>query len=274
MYIEHEGNTFYLGLNVPEPQDIGKTSSPMIEDSPHMLTMDQIKAIAGNKATDMRAIFDKSWILNQRTHGSCAGFCGAGALSKTRYRRGQPKQMLSGAYVYSKVNGGRDRGSALEDVKNALERFGACLLSTVGWDAIYPSRQPSTADAEASRFKAVESYAVGTLQGAWTALALKFDLAVAVQVGSRFSRLDSEGVAGVDSGAGNHCVHADGVVLAKDGSTLQALGVNSWDVTFGEDGRMKLIDRHFIETMKYHMFYAIRSTTDDPNAPSPPDLEG
>lgn len=270
MYIEHLDQTYYLGLNTPEPEKVGVTSSPLFEDSVPMLTVEQVTAIAASGSTDKRAQFDESWILDQKSHGSCDGHGCAGALAKTRFRRGQPKQILSGAYVYSKINGGRDRGAALEDGKNAIEKYGACLLTTVGWDAIYPSRQPSTADAEASRFKAFETYAVGTLQGAWTALALEFDLVVAVHVGSRFARLNSDGVAGIDSGSGNHCVHADGLILVND--KLTALGVNSWGTSFGDHGRMKLVAEHFTQTMKYHMFFAVRSSTDDPNAPSPPEI--
>lgn len=101
-----------------------------------------------------------------------------------------------------------------------------------------------------------------TLPGLWTALAAGWDCVVAVHAGNSFMRVGTDGVVGVDAGPGNHAVAADGVVYSDRLGTLVATGVNSWGTVYGVDGRMGLTEAHFRQTMQYHSFFAIRSTTD------------
>jgi hypothetical protein len=151
---------------------------------------------------------------------------------------------------------------------NVLKTKGDAPLSLVPKNEIYPELQPANADAEAARYKADVIYAIKTIQGVWCALARDFDVVVAVMVGNRFGNLDGNAVAGFDHGAGNHCVHADGLYLV--GSELTADGANSWDVTWGEQGRMGLQTKHFTEPFNYHTFYVVSSVIDDPQGTNPP----
>lgn len=241
---------------------------PAFEDAVKPLSDAEIRDVAKSGDADGRKRFDSSWIQDQKSHGSCNGFAGAMALSRARVRRGLDRVILSGAYLYSLINGGRDQGSMLDDGMREMQARGIATQETVGWDAIYPSRYDrAKADAEAARFKGFECYAVKTPAGLFSAAAMNFDLVVAVHVASRFMRVDSDGVAGVDRGPGNHAVGADGLVWVN-GPTLT--GFNSWNRSYGVDGRMLLTWDHFAGTLGNHVFYAIRSTGDDPQGSNPP----
>ena len=52
---------------------------------------------------------------------------------------------------------------------------------------------------------------------------------------------------------------------------LVADGANSWDLVYGDQGRMGLSwARHFHKTTQYHVFYAVKSSMDDPQGDNPP----
>ena len=255
-----------LGCLLP-PQGF-VTSFPALEDAVPVISARDIEEIARSGDMDGRKKFDASFIKDQRSHGSCNGFAGAAALTRARVRRRLPRVDLSGAYLYSLINGGQDRGSLLEDGMRVMQTKGIATEQTVGWDAIYPSRyNREKADAEAAQFKAFECYAVKTKEGFWTALALNFDIVLAVHVGSRFMRVDSQGIAGVDSGPGNHAVGADGITWGNDQPLATAY--NSWNLSYGDQGRMLLTWSHLSQPWGYHTTYAIRSTLDG-NGDNPP----
>lgn len=234
---------------------------PVYEDVGPVLTPAEIEAAARSGRHRGRDRFDQSFIKNQRSHGSCNGFAGAAALTRARVRRGLGRVDLSGAYLYSLINGGRDQGSMLDDGMRAVQARGVATEATVGWDQIYPRQYDrSRADAEAARHRAFECYAVRTREGLLSALACDFDCVVAVHAGGRFMRLDGRGVAGADRGRGNHAVCADG--LHWDGEVLVD-SPGSWGTTYGDGGRCYLSwDGHLAPTTDYHVFYAIRSTLD------------
>lgn len=227
---------------------------------------DQIEElITDPKRVAGRRMFGTEWVMDQKSHGSCNGYAGAAGLSKARYLRGiRDKLLLSGAYVYSKINGHQDRGSILEDGMAAIQEYGACPLSLVGWDAIYPERQPRTADAEAAKHRGLACWAIQTKQGFRTALALRTPVIVAVQAGSRFQQLSSGGIAGVNSGVGNHAVHCDDIRIINGVEVYDHQ--NSWGISYGQMGRSYLTWDHFVDTFRgeghrgMHLFYAIGST--------------
>lgn len=245
---------------------------PTWEDRLPVWNEGDILRIAKEGTADKRNVFAGDWIKDQKNHGSCNGFAGAAALTRARVRRGLERVDLSGAYLYSLINGGRDQGSMLDDGMEALMKRGCATKATVAWNQIYPSQYDrAKADAEAARYKAFEAYAVKTLPGLWTALAAGWDCVVAVHAGNSFMRVGADGVVGVDNGPGNHAVAADGLYYSARLGELVAAGVNSWGLNYGTQGRMGLTASHFAQTMRFHVFYAIRSTTDDPEADNPPE---
>jgi hypothetical protein len=256
------------------PQLPGFTSAmPVYADSGKpMFTLDQLRTMAVERDTLGSTKFDASFIKDQRSHGSCNGFAAAYALTKARIRRGLPRVDLSGAFAYSLMNGGRDNGSLLEDGMQAIMEHGIAPESLVKWDMIYPRQQPANAKAEALRYRAFECYAAPTELELFSGLAAGFDAVFAVDVNDSFMRLDRDGVAGGGRGVGNHAVSGDGYGVLPSGE-LFADGVNSWNTSYGAQGRMRLTyARHFANTTKYHMIYLVRSATDDPQGDNPPTI--
>lgn len=217
------------------------------------------KAIADPNRRVARKVFGDSWITNQGSHGSCNGYAGALSLSRARYLRGViDRLLLSGAYLYSKINRGRDAGSILEDGMKAVQKYGVPPLSLVSANMIYPSQQPQNADTEAAKHKGLVCWAVQSMQGFRTAVAAGYPVIVAVQAGGNFQRLNDRGIAGVDGGGGNHAVLVDDVVLI-DGKECYDMA-NSWGLQYGQRGRAYLTSDHFAGTFGKHVFYAIGST--------------
>ena len=212
---------------------------------------------------------DNSYVADGIGVHNCNGFAGAKALQRARVRRGLPRVNLSGAYLYSLVNGGQDNGSMLDAGMAAIQSRGVATEETVGWDAIYPSRYDrAKADGEAAKHKGFECYAVRTRQALFSALALGFDCVVAVHADDGYMQLDGEGIAGGGQGPGNHAVGCDGLGWSSRYGVPLADQYGSWDVTAHDRGRLFLSwNRHFAPTTNYHVFYAIRSTTDGGESP-------
>lgn len=242
------------------------SSLPVFESAVEPLDNSTLVRIAKSNTAVGRTLFGSDYIQDQGQYGSCNGWAGSGVLTRARVRRGLKPVQLSGAYLYSLINGGQDRGSMLDDGMQALTSKGCATLGTVKANQIYPSKyDKSKANREASRFKAFECYQINSQEGLWTALALGFDVVVAVHAGNSFSQIDRNGVAGVNNGNGNHAVLADGLLYA--GGEIVADGANSWGTRWGDKGRMLLRWKHFQQTIGIHRFYAIRSTTDGDDSP-------
>lgn len=255
-----DGQIVGTGLQFPTNAK-ENTSLDVYEASGPMLTKTEIIKAAKSGEFDGRKKFDVSWVKNQRIHGSCNGFSEASALSKARVRRGLKRVDLSGAYAYSLINGGMDRGSQLESGMIKAQSVGIATEKTVPWDKIYPHLYDSEkANKEASQYKAFECYAVNTWLGLLSALAAGFDVVTAVHVGGNFMRVSGDAaIAGVDYGPGNHAISVDGLIWAGE---VVPTAQNSWGTSYGVNGRMQLMEAHFSEPSRYHMSYAIRSTTD------------
>jgi hypothetical protein len=235
-------------------------------DAGPLLSMTEIITIAKSGQMRGKDRFDSTWVKDQGQFGACAGYAGAGALQRARVRRNLPRVDLSGSYLYSLVNGGRDQGSIPEDGMRAMQTKGIATAATVGQSAIYPSRyDKAKADAEAALYKGFECYGIDSEIELFSALALGFDCVVAVHADNGFMQLDSRGVAGGGNGPGNHAVLCDGLTWNNE---LIADSMNSWNTSYGDKGRMGLTwSRHFSHTAQNFVYYAIRSTIDGNDSP-------
>ena len=142
------------------------------------------------------AIFGATYCLNQQSHGSCVGFSAAMSEMKSRTIRGQEFERLSGAYIYSWINGGVDGGAQITDALSELQNHGTCLESTVGWNSIYRWEIPSSADTEAQRFRISDGIIISTYEEMASAIQLGFIPQFAIEVGGNFENYDSEVVLG------------------------------------------------------------------------------
>jgi Papain family cysteine protease len=220
------------------------------------------------KDIDRRTYFDDDYMLDQRSNGSCVGFCSAHALMRLRAIEGQrPHVRLSGAFTYSLINGGRNDGAQISDSLATLMKVGTCPESMAPWDAIYPSRYKPEARVAAARFRILEAYKVNDFDELMSGIQLGFIGVGAVHVASRFSTLDRDGVCGFDRGPGNHAVTFQGAKRLPNGEWVLDMP-NSWGRSFGENGHGYITEKH-IESVIQDA-YLIRAATSDPEGEQPP----
>jgi hypothetical protein len=257
--VDDNGEVRRLGSLAP-PEGFVSSFQVWEQEKPVWDDKDIRRVITDSSRTPRRILFDfKKWMQNQFSKGSCNGYAAAGALSKARFLRGiNDYLLLSGAFIYSLINGGRDNGSALEDGLRVIQTHGAPPESLVPWDKIYPNLQPATAKAEALKHLGLDCYAAQTMQGFRTGIAAGYTGICAVHAGRNYQRLNQNGVAGVDSGRGNHATHIDDLVY-KNGTELFDQP-NSWGANYGENGRAYLHRDSFAQTFGTHTFYLIGST--------------
>ncbi len=256
--IDDQGIVRRCGTIAPPAEMV--CSFPVFEETNVVWDMaDIIKAAKNPDRKPSELIFGDEWMQNQFSHGSCAGYAGAGGFGKTRFKRGiQDKRRFSGAFLYSLVNGGRDNGSIPEHVLQKMIQVGVCYESTVPWDQIYPRQQPANAKIEAAKFKGLDGYVATSIEGLYTGIARGFIGFIVVHAGRRFQQLNQNGVAGVDDGGGNHAIHADG--LSVIGNDLFMDGVNSWGLQYGRRGRAKLHRSSIEQPWRNHRMYLLGST--------------
>lgn len=264
-FIELDGGIrVATGLQTPSSRPL--TFSPFLTSS-RKLTKQQIQEWIGDpRRTSCRKFFTASeWIFSQDTIGSCNAAAAVVALEKTRETLGRDNVKLSPEFLYGQINGGRDRGSMLDDGMKAIMEIGTCRREMVPHQEYRSSRMRPECLMDASRFRGFECYRIDNELGIATAAASNYMIIVALHAGNRFMRLDRNGVAGSESGSGNHAVHIDDVRI-RDGQ-LEFDMVNSWGLRYGEEGRAWTTwAAHYARTVRHHAFYAIRGATRDPQS--------
>lgn len=257
-FFDETGRERRCGSLAPPPGFVS-SFAPYESEKPLYSDAEIKKIITASGRVPRRQIFGASWVMDQKSHGSCNGFAGAGALAMARRLRGlNDNLLLSGAWLYSLINGNQDRGSMLDDGLKAIQQHGVAPASLVPWDIIYQRQMPANAKAEAAKHKGLVCYAVQTKQGFRSALAAGFPVIVAVHAGSAFQRMDRNGVVGVTPGRGNHACFTQDIAIigGKECYDLQ----NSWGLQYADKGRAWVTWDSFEQTFESYVFYAIGST--------------
>ena len=273
-FVETEDHLFGLGLQLPVTRTLA--FSPLSEFT-EILSWEQIHKIVDSEEFEFgQKMFDSSWITNQNGFGSCASYAGATALSKSRVINGQDRQDLSGDYLYSLVNGGRDQGSMLDDNMMALMTRGVALASTVPLGGIYRKKYSTEiADAEALRFRAHEAYAILDEQSMATAQVLRIPVVVAIHVTNSWREFSSDDVLSPrNNGPGNHSENCDDIRYNTKAGRFEYRKATSHGKNYSDDGYCWTYwDAHYKTPARYHQFYAIPSAVQDPQGNNPPGTE-
>lgn len=272
-----DGRAYGTGLLLP---DAFPAEGPKFADAfrPSMLTADEVRArlapLGGKSLWGRREKWaGRKYISYQRTTSACNGHAVANMTSKARELRGEPYVLLSGADAYSQMNGGRDQGSTLADGVKVCES-GIATDATVPWNLIYARQIPAAAREERLRFKGFTTYAVDDEDELATAMLLGRVAVIAVHVANSFYQVDGDGVNRGVNGVGNHSVGSQDIKMLSDG-TLCFDMPNSWDITWGDGGHTWLTWKKQLQmTVKYHRFFVVVSTTDDPGDGSTPPVAG
>ena len=236
-----------------------------------ILTMDQIRQVLTNpERTAARERFNpKQYIRNQGRRGSCGGYAGAWALARARVAAGLLFVPMSGEYLYSMINGGRDSGSMLDDGMHAMMEKGICREDLVEHESYLWSQMSAAARSDAANHLGLEGYRVDDESELASGLALGFIGVVAVHANSSYQQTDSRGVRGQSLGPGNHAVGVQDVRINSDGE-FEYDEFGSWGLRNGQDGCAWLTwKRHLRSTNENHAFYLIRAASDPVNGNIP-----
>ena len=250
--IDIHGEERRNGLLLP-PEGL-VSAFPTFEDDPEMLVLDDadIKRIA--QQYDGKDEPGDWAILDQKSHGSCAGFGAAGAAMTLRHRMGIRDQLrLSGAWLYAFGNSNQDSGAPLEWILRAAVEHGIPPESLVPWNVIYKRQHKPEFAIEAKKRMPHKWRRITTKQGYRSAMAQGFPVVVALTAGSRFQRQDDDGVSGVDPGRGNHCVYTRAIRLSRGREVYRV--ANSWGLRFGKQGTTWVGWESFEQCFRTHQFY-------------------
>ena len=258
------GHFVRTGNIAPETKPV--TTMATIADKLGVLTRDGIeKILADPNRKTARERFPASWIKNQGRRGSCNAYAACAATERARAVRRLPRVELGPEFLYSQINGGSDRGSMLDAGMRSMITTGCPPKEFVTYESYRKSQQSPEAYANASRFRILEPYALNSDEELATAIALNFFCVVAVHVANPWFKLDSNGVVMPTDGPGNHAIAVDDVRINSRGE-YEFDHPGSWATTYGDQGRGWITwNRHMRTTVRYHQFFAIRSTQDDPH---------
>lgn len=252
---------FYTGLLVPESRP---ETFAAYRSSQNVLSKDQIRTILDdeNRIPARKRFPAEKWIRSQGRRGSCNGYAGAWALARARVMAGLPFVALSGEYLYSLINGGRDQGSNLDAGMKAIQEKGVAKESLVRHESYLFRDMSAEARSDAGNHKGFECYRVDDESELASGLALGFVGVVAVHASGSYRGLDSRGVRGASSGTGNHAVGVQDVRISPSGE-FEFDEFGSWGRGNGQDGCAWLTwNRHFKSTINQHAFYLIRGASD------------
>lgn len=259
------GNEYFCGLVQPNgaPENF-VSAAPRFDAATGLFSDDEIQSIVSNPSrTPAAEIFDVHWVVegDQKSHNSCAGWGGANALSKTRWKTGiRDGVVFSGSYIYSWCNRNRDQGAVLEEVMAELMSHGTVPASQCGVDTIYRS-QTARFDDEAAKVKGLALYSVKTQAEVNTALARGQIVVVCVQVDTtRYVNYNGNGLVPAFNGIGNHCIHVDDIRIVN--GVYQYRQVGNWGKGWGNQGTGWCTWSSFAQPIKNHSFYVLTSIND------------
>lgn len=262
--VEFNGCVFNTGLLVPK-QRVSMARS--VTDGLGLVAWDTIrKAIESQDWCSGQKLFDTSWITNQNGHGSCASYGAASALSKAIYRKTGKRIDLAGDYLYSLVNGGRDRGSMLDENMRTIMRRGVAERSIVKLGQIYRRRYDTAkADENALNHRAWECFEVSSEHEMATAMYYGYEVVVAIQVSRNWRKFNSEDILAPSGGRGNHCEHCDDMMYSTTAGKLLFRKGTSHGTSYSDDGYCWTTwDDHYAGPNRYHMFYAVPTSLEIP----------
>src|SRR5690606_24933260 len=133
------------------------------------------------------------------------------------------------------------------------------------------NRIPASAYETGKRFRGFETFAIRSEIELASAIVAGFSCVIACHAGN--GGRSPDGLIDWSNGVGNHSVVLDDMRLRSGKWDFEI--ANSWGVKWGDRGRGWLQwSRHLSNPVKHHLFYAIRSATDDPQGDNPPPLKG
>ena len=183
-------------------------------------------------------------VHDQDGRGQCASSAACTLLEACRIQAGLGYVYLSGGDLYSRVNGGRDQGSMLEDNLAELLKNGVATAQSVPY--VWDGRRRDTAAIRAERlpYRVVEVYLCESFDAMASAVQQGFLLEHGLMWRDNFEP-DGDGwlPAVGRGGAGGHALVGYG--LAKRGNVYAISTRNSWGESWGAAGNCHIPESLF-----------------------------
>ena len=214
---------------------------------------------------------DHSYVAEGIGVHNCNAFAVGWAMAVMHWRKTGEKLRLSPEWLYSKINGGRDQGSMLDDGMVEARENGMSAYQEAFYQKFRQSdfnmEQKRWATQSAENHKFLECYYAPKTSfeqmvlSLFTCLAEGGCIVMAVHVGNNYMR--SGRTAGFDNGMGNHAIAGTGLRLLKDNPKtihdFEIVSPQSWGKNFAEGGFTGIRAKHLELPGKYHAMYCINA---------------
>lgn len=251
---------FHTGLWLPNKRpDV----YPSVSEVVPTLDVEAVKRFCANPEISPPTVRfpPKKMMRSQGQHNSCAGYAAAGALTQSRIAVGLPYVHLSGEFIYSLCNGGRDRGAPTELTWEKMEEVGIAPESEVEHGSYLWRQMSESARRLAGQYKGWGCHRIDTQLEIATALIQGMICVVVVHASRSYRQLNSRGVRGRSPGRGNHAVILNGLRMSPTGE-IEFHEWGSWGLQNGIDGCAWVTWADHLEgPVQRHAFYAISNAS-------------
>jgi len=179
-----------------------------IGDAPKIIDRSELPPVV-----DLSVVIEE--ITNQDGHSTCHSYAGAGVLQTAEALAGRHGVRLSQAYLVNKVTGGADDGAGIDQVMEAILRYGICPRDLMPGDN-YRS-VPGGANEAAVEFIPPDVWDCGGHRGVMDAMLTSLAKAFPVELGTH-------------AFGGGHAVQCCGYV--RIGVVYYFFGPNSWSANW------------------------------------------
>lgn len=224
----HKGEPRAMGCILAAPK-LAWTEFGTTPNTP-LITRDQWPK-SRKMTTYLPGVYDQDGI------GQCASSSCCSVVEVAAYLRGIPYPKLSAGDLYSRVNGGRDNGSLLEDNIAEVTKNGVAPASMVSyvWDKKAPHNDAATLAAR-KKYRVVEAYWCPSFDAMVSAILQGYSVGTGMMWYTNFTPSPDGWLPTRGAGqAGGHALCVYGVEQKADGSWGVWLR-NSWAATWGLAG--------------------------------------
>jgi hypothetical protein len=198
-------------------------------------------------------------VHDQNGVGQCNADGATAATEFVRGRQGLPYRRLSGADLYSRINGGRDQGSLLEDGMAELLTNGVGLASTSGelWKS--GSWKGAASPEERAKFRLLEAFVCPTFDHVFSAVLEGFAVVSGIAWYDGYTPGPDGWLPRPSGRSGGHAIF--GYKPAARGGEYGVWHQNSWGERWGLKGRFVIPESAYDGPVGG--WWAVRSAVDE-----------
>jgi len=270
---EYQGEKVYTGMKMPDQSFPSLSFQPF--PAPKVLSLEEIADRVKNPnllKVEQEWANEVEW-FNQGSKSSCNAYMISWMMAVRKWRQTGLKQRFSPEWLYSKINGGKDQGSMLDDGMVEAADEGFCPFKPEFYEKYsqrqFNMEQKRWAAQNSKDFRFQECYKAPKdsfekmMLSLYSCLAGGGVIGMAVHVGNQYMR--SGKTAGYDRGPGNHAVAGVGLVLKTPNprsiEDIQIVSPQSWGARFANKGFTNIDAKLLNQPGRYHAMYCVSTVS-------------